>query len=179
MVFFLGVFMKRLNGKGCLAALLVGFAMGLFRLAVDTPMKLKSVFPDFQYTEGSFLWIVNNIYFQYYSVLIFLTCSIVMIAVSYVTAAPDYEKIKGLTFATQTAEDRRQIARQLDEDGPDLHDGGPGPDPDGLHLLQRLTRARKEHGLPQTRTDLHGQSDTNRAPECDISRSGALCLWPR
>ncbi len=107
-VFFLGVFMKRLNGKGCLSALLVGFAMGLFRLAVDTPMKLKSVFPDFHYTEGSFLWIVNNIYFQYYSVLIFVTCSIVMIAVSYMTAAPDYEKIKGLTFATQTAEDRRQ-----------------------------------------------------------------------
>ncbi|MEN6424770.1 MAG: Na+/glucose cotransporter, partial [Phycisphaerales bacterium] len=76
--------------------------------AVDTPMKLKSVFPDFKYAEGSFLWIVNNIYFQYYSVLIFLTCSIVMIAVSYATAAPDYDKIRGLTFATQTAEDRRQ-----------------------------------------------------------------------
>jgi SSS family solute:Na+ symporter len=107
-VFFLGVFMKRLNGKGCLAALLVGFAMGLFRLAVDTPVKLKNVFPDFQYVEGSFLWIVNNIYFQYYSVLIFLTCSLVMIAVSYATEAPNYEKIRGLTFATQTAEDRRQ-----------------------------------------------------------------------
>ena len=75
-VFFLGVFLKRLNGKGCLAALLVGFAMGLFRLAVDTPVKLKSVFPDFHYTEGSFLWIVNNLYFQYYSVLIFLTCCV-------------------------------------------------------------------------------------------------------
>ncbi len=109
-VFFLGVFLKRLNGKGCLAALIVGFIMGLFRLVVDTPVKLKniSLFRDFAYTEGSFLWIVNNIYFQYYSVLIFLTCSIVMIAVSYATAAPDYEKIRGLTFATQTADDRRQ-----------------------------------------------------------------------
>jgi SSS family solute:Na+ symporter len=106
-VFFLGVFLKRLNGKGCLAALIVGFAMGLFRLAVDTPIKLKSVFPDFKYAEGSFLWIVNNIYFQYYSVLIFLTCAVVMIVVSYVTAPPSYEKIKGLTFATLTAEDRR------------------------------------------------------------------------
>jgi len=105
-VFFLGVFLKRLNGKGCLAALLVGFGMGLFRLAVDTPIKLK--LEGWQYAEGSFLWIVNNLYFQYYSVLIFVTCSIVMIAVSYMTAAPDYEKIKGLTFATQTAEDRRQ-----------------------------------------------------------------------
>ncbi len=39
-VFFLGVFMKRLNGKGCLAALLVGFLLGAFRLAVDTPVTL-------------------------------------------------------------------------------------------------------------------------------------------
>jgi len=109
-VFFLGVFIKRLNGKGCLAALIVGFLMGLFRLLVDTPVKLKSVeaFRDFHYTEGSFLWIVNNTYFQYYSVLIFLTCAVVMIAVSYATAPPSEEKIRGLTFATRTEEDRRQ-----------------------------------------------------------------------
>ncbi|MDZ7268956.1 MAG: sodium:solute symporter [candidate division KSB1 bacterium] len=39
-VFFLGVFNKRLNAKGCPAALLTGFALGFFRLAVDTPVKL-------------------------------------------------------------------------------------------------------------------------------------------
>jgi SSS family solute:Na+ symporter len=44
-VFFLGVFSKRLNAKGCLWALIVGFVLGLFRLAVDTPVKLKSIFP--------------------------------------------------------------------------------------------------------------------------------------
>jgi len=106
-VFFLGVFLKRVNGKGCLAALIVGFAMGLFRLAVDTPVKL---FKDkgFAYAEGSFLWIVNNIFFQYYSLLIFLVCIGVMIAVSYLTAPPSYEKIQGLTYATLTAEDRRR-----------------------------------------------------------------------
>jgi SSS family solute:Na+ symporter len=39
-VFFFGVFRPRLNAKGCLAALTVGFALGLFRLAVDTPVTL-------------------------------------------------------------------------------------------------------------------------------------------
>ena len=39
-VFFLGVFWKRLNAAGCLAALIVGFLMGMFRLAVDTPVTL-------------------------------------------------------------------------------------------------------------------------------------------
>ena len=43
-VFFFGVFMKRLNSKGCLAALISGFVMGLFRLAVDTPVKLMEGF---------------------------------------------------------------------------------------------------------------------------------------
>ena len=104
-VFFLGVFNKRLNSKGCLSALIVGFAMGLFRLAVDTPVKM---FSDFAYTEGSFLWIVNNIFFQYYSLIITLVCIAVMVGVSYMTAQPSYEKISGLTFATMTAEDRKQ-----------------------------------------------------------------------
>jgi len=106
-VFFLGVFLKRVNAKGCLAALGVGFGMGLFRLAVDTPVKL---FKDsgFTYQNGSFLWIINNIFFQYYSLLIFVVCIVVMIGVSYLTSAPSYAKLQGLTYATLTAEDRRQ-----------------------------------------------------------------------
>jgi len=107
-VFFLGVFFRRLNANGCMAALVVGFAMGLFRLAVDTPVKLKNTFPDFAYTEGSFLWIVNNTYFQYYSVLILLVCIAVMVVVSLMTAPPNYEKIQGLTYGTRTAEDRKR-----------------------------------------------------------------------
>lgn len=103
-VFFLGVYSKRLNAKGCLWALIVGFALGLFRLAVDTPIKLK---PGFAYEEGSFLWIINNMYFQYYSLLIFLICIAVMIVVSYLTEVPDYGRIKGLTYGTLTDEDRK------------------------------------------------------------------------
>jgi len=103
-VFFLGVYSKRLNAKGCLWALITGFALGLFRLGVDTPVKLK---PGFAYAEGSFLWIVNNMYFQYYSLLIFLICIAVMIVVSYLTAEPDYQSIKGLTYGTLTDEDRK------------------------------------------------------------------------
>jgi len=102
-VFFLGVFNKRLNAKGCLAALIAGFALGLFRLAVDTPVKLVE---NFSYTEGSFFWIINNIFFQYYSLLIFVVCVIVMMAVSYMTEEPAYEKIRGLTYATTSHEDR-------------------------------------------------------------------------
>jgi len=101
-VFFFGVLMKRLNGRGALATLLVGFGMGLFRLAVDTPVKLMGT----TYAEGSFLWIVNNIFFQYYSLLITIVCILVFILVSYATPKPDYTKIGGLTFSTLSEQDR-------------------------------------------------------------------------
>ena len=104
-VFFFGVFMKRLNAKGCLAALLTGFALGLFRLAVDTPVKMIA---GFAYAEGSFLWIVNNIFFQYYSLIIFIVSIVVMIVVSYLTEKPAYERITGLTYGTVTEEHRKE-----------------------------------------------------------------------
>jgi SSS family solute:Na+ symporter len=112
-VFFLGVFWKRLNGNGCLAALIIGFAMGAFRLVVDTPIKLQHFGLDeagrtIGYTEGSFLWIVHNIYFQYYSLLIFVVSALVMIAVSFMTAAPADEKIQGLTYGTVTEDQSRE-----------------------------------------------------------------------
>ncbi len=104
-VFFFGVFNKRLNAKGCLAALGVGFAMGLFRLAIDTPVALSE---GFTYPEGSFFWVINNIFFQYYSLLIFLVCAATMLIVSYLTEAPAYEKISGLTFSTLSTDDRAE-----------------------------------------------------------------------
>ncbi|MDP2883583.1 MAG: sodium:solute symporter [Ignavibacteria bacterium] len=104
-VFFAGVFHKRLNAKGCLAALYTGFALGLIRLAIDTPVKLGH---GFRYEEGSFLWVMNNIFFQYYSLLIFLVSLAVMVIVSYMTEAPAYDKISGLTYGTVTEEHKNE-----------------------------------------------------------------------
>ncbi|MCB1123567.1 MAG: Na+/glucose cotransporter, partial [Verrucomicrobiae bacterium] len=101
-VFFFGIFFKRLNGPGCLATLVVGFIMGLFRLVVDTPVSLMG----HSYEAGSFLWIVNNMFFQYYSMVILIVCAAVFVVVSYITPAPSYEKISGLTYGTVTDEHR-------------------------------------------------------------------------
>ncbi len=104
-VFFAGVFFKRLNAKGCLAALTTGFILGIFRLVVDTPVKMIS---GFSYEPGSFLWIINNIYFQYYSLVIFIISLVVMVVVSYATEPPDYQKISGLTYGTTTEEHKKE-----------------------------------------------------------------------
>jgi solute:Na+ symporter, SSS family len=102
-VFFMGIFNSRLNKEGCLAALFTGIFLGLFRLAVDTPVTLME---GFAYSEGSFLWIINNIFFQYYSMGIALICIIVMVGVSYATTPASREQISGLTFSTLTKSDR-------------------------------------------------------------------------
>jgi SSS family solute:Na+ symporter len=73
-------------------------------MVVDTPVKLIE---GFEYQEGTFLWIVNNIYFQYYSLFIFLVCVLVMVVVSWWSAEPSYERISGLTYGTLNEEHRR------------------------------------------------------------------------
>lgn len=107
-VFFLGIFWKRLNAPGCMAALVVGFTIGIFRLAVDTPVALRKFGTDaagnaIGYDPGSFLWVVNHIFFQYFSILILFASIIAMIVVSYMTSAPDEQQIEGLTYATVTS----------------------------------------------------------------------------
>ena len=69
-VFFLGVFWKRLNAAGALWAMIVGFALG--HLPHDRGYARHPRDCSNGYPEGSFFWIVNNIYFQYFSVLITL-----------------------------------------------------------------------------------------------------------
>jgi SSS family solute:Na+ symporter len=109
-VFFFGVFWKRLNAKGCLYTMVVGFALGLFRMLVDTPVTMKLKGFEHGYTQGSFLWIINNINFQYFSIIITLVSALVMVGVSYATPAPQYERIKSLTFGTTTDEDRAKTS---------------------------------------------------------------------
>lgn len=104
-VFFFGVFFKRLNAKGSLAAMLTGFALGIFRLAVDTPVKMIE---GFVYEQGSFFWIINNIFFQYYGLIIFAVSAAVMFIVSYATEEPDYKKISGLAFGLVSEKDKQE-----------------------------------------------------------------------
>ena len=105
-VFFMGVAFKRLTAQGCFWAMAVGFLMGAFRMVVDTPVTLGLKGYENGYAPGSFLWVVNNIYFQYFSVLITIVSAAVLVVVSALTPAPDYDRIRGLTFGTATAEDR-------------------------------------------------------------------------
>ncbi len=69
--------------------MIVGFAFGIFRMLVDTPVTLGLSGLENGYAQGSFLWIINNVYFQYWSVLITIVSAVVMVGVSHMTAVPD------------------------------------------------------------------------------------------
>jgi solute:Na+ symporter, SSS family len=101
----LGHLLETAERPGCLAALIVGFRHGLVPLGRRHPAQADH---GLQYTPNSFLWIVNNMFFQYYSILILLVSAAAMIGVSYATREPDYQKISGLTYGTTTDEDRRE-----------------------------------------------------------------------
>ena len=77
-------------------------------MVVDTPVTLGLRGFENGYPEGSFFWIINNVYFQYFSVLITIVSALVMVVVSYATEKPNYDSIKSLTFGTETEEDRRR-----------------------------------------------------------------------
>lgn len=95
-VFLLGVFFKRLNGTGALAAMVSGFIIGVIKLTLELfQTSLTGVLHDFA-----------TINFLYFCIYLFLFSVTVMVVVSLLTPKPANEQIKGLTFATTVAEDK-------------------------------------------------------------------------
>jgi solute:Na+ symporter, SSS family len=91
--FVLGILWTRLNGTGAISSLLTGFVLGAFRFVVELMAA--------QGTEltGVTAWLVK-MNFLHYAIFMFIVCSIVLVAVSLMTPAPDRRKLAGLTFAT-------------------------------------------------------------------------------
>ena len=95
-VFLLGVFFKRLNGKGALTAMIVGFILGIVKLTLELfQTSLTGILHDFA-----------TINFLYFCIYLFLFSIVLMVVVSLLTPKPSEEQIRGLTFATTVAEDR-------------------------------------------------------------------------
>ena len=106
-VFLLGIFWKRINGKGAITALVTGFIVGMSKLALETVVKNPFGGPE---TGAIALptWLdkLANFHFLYFAPLLFLGVAGLMIIVSLSTAPPDDKKLSGLTFASLTPEDK-------------------------------------------------------------------------
>ena len=91
-VFLLGLFWSRINASGALAALVGGFIAGMIRLGLEIKKSTLSV-------DG--IWYqIADLNFLYFAIFSFLTCVVVLIAVSMLTPPPNLEKINGLTYDT-------------------------------------------------------------------------------
>lgn len=97
-VFFLGLFISRINTAGCMAGLVGGFLLGMARLITE-------LFKD-RFTAGTFLYHYANVNFLYFCIFLFLAVSLLIVAVSLVTRRPSPYQIEGLTYATVSGQDR-------------------------------------------------------------------------
>lgn len=95
-VFLLGVFYKRINSKGALSALIVGFIIGIVRIFLELNKNSLS----------GFLYTFANLNFLYFCIILFLFSIVLMVAVSLLTEKPSEEQLNGLTYATTVSEDK-------------------------------------------------------------------------
>src|ERR1700743_3772777 len=91
--FIFGILWPRLNGTGAICTLLAGFVMGAGRFIFEVLDKSA------HYQSGFLRWLVD-MNFLHYSILMFVACAIILMAVSLRTPAPGRSKLDGLTFAT-------------------------------------------------------------------------------
>jgi SSS family solute:Na+ symporter len=90
-VFLVGVLWQRVNAKGAMAALIAGFVLGMGRLIAEIGKQSLS---------GA-LRAYAEINFLHFAILLFVVCSIILVAVSLMTPPPLPEKVAGLTFGAR------------------------------------------------------------------------------
>ena len=103
-VFLLGLFCKRINGKGAVAGLVIGFIAGMTKLTIqaltggNNPM----------ITSPAWLVDLGQYNFLFATGWLAVISLVVTVAVSLLTKKPDYEQIANLTYATATEEQKRE-----------------------------------------------------------------------
>jgi SSS family solute:Na+ symporter len=99
-VFLLGLFWARLNARGAMAALLVGFVLGMGRLVAE----LNKASLD------GWLFAYADINFLHFAAFLFVVCAAILVVASMTAPAPSREQLAGLTFQTTPAGERMDDA---------------------------------------------------------------------
>ncbi|MGY8911339.1 MAG: sodium:solute symporter family transporter, partial [Flavobacteriales bacterium] len=104
-VFLLGIIWKRVNSKAAITTLLAGLALLIIRLGSEIYYQQELL--SGQDISG-LLYAFAKINFAHMAIFMFIFSIILCITVSLATAEPNYEKIKGLSFGTLTAEHKKE-----------------------------------------------------------------------
>lgn len=103
-VFLLGIFYKRINAKGAMTSLTVGFAIGALRILLELN---KDSLSGFWYGFAT-------LNFLYFCIALFVFSIVVLVVVSLLTPPPSDSQLTGLTYATTVAEDRERSRASWD-----------------------------------------------------------------
>ena len=103
-VFLLGLFCKRINGKGAVAGLAIGFIAGMTKLTIQA--LTGGVDPII--TSPTWLVYIGEYNFLFATGWLLLLSIVTIVGVSLLTAPPNYEKIADLTYATATPEQKKE-----------------------------------------------------------------------
>jgi len=93
-VFLLGLFNNRINNRGAVWGLALGFALGIAKLL------LQSLFGAGKIESPAILAAIGDMNFLYFSGVLFLISVVTIILASLTATAPDPERIRGLTFSS-------------------------------------------------------------------------------
>jgi SSS family solute:Na+ symporter len=103
-VFLLGLLSDRINARGAMAALYVGFVLGVGRLVLELNKGAL----------GGALFAYADLNFLHFAALLFIVCALVLIAVSLTAPPPARAQIAGLTLQTAPPPAASDRGRGLD-----------------------------------------------------------------
>jgi solute:Na+ symporter, SSS family len=107
-VFLLGLFWKRLNGRGAVWALAGGFVLGMFKLTC------QAFFGAGKIEQPAFLAAIGDFNFLYATGILFVASAILMIVGSLTSEAPPEAQIRGLTYKSIRELHGEEISRSWD-----------------------------------------------------------------
>lgn len=99
-VFLVGLFYKRLNSKGAITSLVSGFILGFLRFFLEL----------YRDSLSGFWYELATINFLHFALLLFVICTVILIAVSLLTEEPDEEQIKDVVY--RKAVDQTQVSER-------------------------------------------------------------------
>ena len=91
-VFLLGIFNSRVNNRGAVWGLGLGFVLGMAKLII------QAFFGAGKVETPAILAAIGDFNFLYFSGVLLLICVVTIVVASHTAARPDPERIKGLTF---------------------------------------------------------------------------------
>ncbi|BBM68650.1 sodium:solute symporter [Rhodothermus marinus] len=107
-VFLLGLASRRINARGAVWGLGVGFVLGMVKLTLQSMVQNGALDP------GTVLGAIGAFNGYYFSGLLFFVSVAIVVGVSLLTEAPPEEKVRGLTFGTVSASDRSESRKTWD-----------------------------------------------------------------